>query len=83
MEGQEMAKKKTSRIMPALHKSKEKTFGDLDTNDCFIDSSGDLLIKTDDIDEQSGVSLSTGMVYSDLCNCQVTPVDIQITWKKK
>lgn len=78
-----MAKKKTNRIIPALNKSKEKDFGDLSTGDCCIDASGDLLIKTSDEYEQNGVSLATGIVYSDLCDCQVVPVDIQITWKKK
>ncbi|GAF74888.1 unnamed protein product, partial [marine sediment metagenome] len=29
------------------------------------------------------VSLATGTIYGDLCDCQVVPVDIQIAWKKK
>ena len=78
-----MAKKKTNRITPALIQSREKDFSDLDTGDCFIDASGDLLLKTSDSCEQSGVSLATGIIYGELCGCQVVPVDIQITWKKK
>jgi hypothetical protein len=74
---------KKNRISPPLKVSRENQFSNLKVGDCFIDAAGDLLIKTSDEQEQSAVSLATGTVYSDLCDCQVMPTDIQITWKKK
>lgn len=76
-----MAKK--NRLSPPLKKIKEKSFSELNTGDCCIDSSNDLLIKTSGKYEQSGVSLVTGIVYGELCDCQVVPVDITVAWKKK
>lgn len=78
-----MAKKTSNRVSPPLKRAHENRFDNLKAGDCFIDASNDLLMKTDDDAEQSGISLITGIVYSELCLCQVMPVDVTITWKKK
>ena len=78
-----MVNNNKNRVSPPLKISRESQFSSLKVGDCFIDASGDLLMKTSDDYEQSGVSLTTGTTYGNLCECQVMPVNIQITWKKK
>lgn len=76
------AKKNTrkNRVSPSLKKRAEKQFGELEIGDCCIDASNDLLIKSGE--DQTAVSLVTGMIYGNFCDCYVVPVDVKINWTK-
>jgi len=74
------ANKRKSRVSPPLKKRKEKKFSELEIGDCCIDASNDLLIKTDE--EQDAVSLVTGIVYHDFCDCYVMPIEVKVNWTK-
>lgn len=78
-----MAKKKTSRVSPALPKMAPK-FVDYDTltnGDAFIHE-GQLCMKCEN-EEQEAINLDTGTMFSDMCNRIVEPVNITVAWKKK
>lgn len=69
-----------NRLSPSLKKRKEKRFNELEIGDCCIDASNDLLIKSDE--DQRAVSLISGIIYNDFCDCYVIPVDVKINWAK-
>lgn len=75
---------KKDRINPPLEaRINEKSYNDLIAGDCFINNTNDLLMKTNEGDEQSAVSLVDGKYYSGLCDLQVIPMDITVNWKKR
>lgn len=62
-----------------IRKQNEKRtvdFATLKVGDCFYDSDGDLIMKTDH--EQDGVDLSNGVIYTDHCGDMVTLVNAEV-----
>ena len=79
-----MAKKKTSRVSPAIPSKNPDVikYDDLSDGDCFL-WNGHLMMKCD-INDQEAFDLNNGSYQDYMCNEGVIiPVDIQITWKKK
>jgi len=78
-----MAKKKVSRISPAIPKKSKSMplYDDLHNGDTFL-FEGALFMKCEN-SEQEAIDMDNGYIEEDMCGKVVEPVNIKIAWTQK